>query len=636
MSELESPRPTFYEKLQGQWDQLNFLCVGLDSDYGKIPEAYKLNSGGLSPSSAEETIFTFNRDIIEVTHDLVGMWKPNLAFYEKRGEEGRRALNRTIRYIRENHPDVVIILDAKRGDIANTNEGYVLSDFEEYDADAVTIHSYLGPEAMKPFLDRKDKGTIVLVKTSNPGSGRYQNLRVWGKNRLVYEDIAHDVRDRWNVNQNCGVVVGATYPRELAKVRKIVGRMPILIPGIGTQGGDLAQSIAAGRDDRDQGMIINNSSAVIFPKLKEGQHFKDAVRSAALQTRNGIHSALERPVIVQVGVDLQKHPEGLTETQEALLLDIFDKKMFRIDLEKGFRLKFHKEHPEFPEAPLSPLYINLRGLRAHPEAKLRTVEVLAEMLESSGVQYDLLADIPTAATPLISSLSDMLGTPMITPRGDKKGYGSGDNIDGFDAELHAGKTAILFDDLATDGGSKITPAKALRSVGMNVDHVFILVDREQGAEEQLAKEGLTLHSAFKLKAMVDFYVRSGRITTEEYDVFQSKMATLTAFIDNVNKHPEGFTEEEETHLLSVFSALRYPICMVLDPNPESDRPATITNLRELCDDFLSDLKADAIVSKTSSRSNAQEMKRVLDFYKRSNKIEDMDHYRLVQAAGELD
>ncbi len=537
MSELESPRPSFYDKLQAQWDERNFLCVGLDSDYMKIPEEpYKLKYGGLSPSSVEETIFTFNRDIIEVTHDLVGMWKPNLAFYEKKGEAGRTALRLTIKYIRENHPDVVIILDAKRGDIANTNDGYVLSDFEEYDADAVTIHSYLGPEAMKPFLDRKDKGTIVLVKTSNPGSDRYQNLRVWGKNRMVYEDIAHDVVERWNVNGNCGVVVGATYPRELAKVRKIVGRTPILIPGIGAQGGDLEATVRAGRDDRGMGMIINSSRGIIFPKVKEGEDYLDVVRREAVKTRDGIRDALKRPVMVQVGVDLQKHPEGLTEAQEALLLEIFDKKMFKIDLEKGFKLKIHKEHPE---APLSPLYINFRTLRAHPEAKLKTVEVFAEMLEHSGVQYNVLADIPTAATPLVSSLSDMLGKPMITPRGDKKGYGSGDDIDGFDAALHVGKTAVLFDDLATDGNSKITPAKALRSVGMNIEHVFILVDREQGAEEQLAKEGLTLHSAFKLKPMVEFYRRVGRISEEQYNVFQEKMATLTTFIDNNKKHPEG-------------------------------------------------------------------------------------------------
>ncbi len=537
MSELESPRPTFYDKLQGQWDELNFLCVGLDSDYGKIPEEpYKIQYAGTGPIereyNAEETIFTFNRDIIDVTHDLVGMWKPNLAFYEKKGEAGRKALRRTIKYIRENHPNIVIILDAKRGDIANTNEGYVLSDFDEYDADAVTIHSYLGPEAMKPFLDRKDKGSIVLVKTSNPGSGRYQNQRLWGKNSLVYEDIARDVKDRWNVNQNCGVVVGATYPKELAKVRKIIDNMPILIPGIGTQGGDLAASVSAGQDKRGQGMIINASSSVTFPKNKEGLSFKDAVRAEALKLRDGIHAALTRPAQVQVGVDLQKHPEGLTEAQEGFLTQIFEKKMFKIDLEKGFKLKIHKEHPE---APLSPLYINLRTLRAHPEAKLKTVEVFGEMLENSGVSYDVLADIPTAATPLVSSLSDMLGVPMITPRGDNKSYGSGDNIDGFDAEIHTDKAAVLFDDLATDGGSKINPAKALRAAGMKVDHVFILIDREQGAEEQLAKEGLTLHSAFKLKAMVDFYRRTGKISEEQYTTFQEKMATLKAFIDTIHK-----------------------------------------------------------------------------------------------------
>lgn len=232
---------TFRQKLDAIVEKQNsLLCVGLDSDEKKI-------SG---------TQFTFNKAIIDATHDLVCAYKPNSAFYEGSGAKGVEQLKLTCDYIRETYPDVVIILDAKRADIGNTNEGYVRYVFDYLGADAVTLHPYLGKEALKPFLDREEKGSIILCRTSNPGAGEFQDA--------MYKTVAEHVAKEWNGNNNCAIVVGATYPTELEIVRRIVGDMPILIPGVGAQGGDVEKTVKAGVDSRGKNAIINSSRGIIF------------------------------------------------------------------------------------------------------------------------------------------------------------------------------------------------------------------------------------------------------------------------------------------------------------------------------------------------------------------------------------
>lgn len=229
---------TFREKLDAIVKKNNsLLCVGLDSDIDK-PQ------------------FPFNKAIIDATHDLVCAFKPNTAFYESRGLPGIEALKRTCDYIREAYPEIPIILDAKRADIGNSNEGYVKFAFDWLGADAITLHPYLGREALKPFLDRKEKGSIILCKTSNPGSGEFQDE--------MYQKVAQHVAQEWNQNGNCSLVVGATYPTELVIVRRIVGDMPLLIPGIGAQGGDLEKTVKAGVDSTGKNAIINSSRSIIF------------------------------------------------------------------------------------------------------------------------------------------------------------------------------------------------------------------------------------------------------------------------------------------------------------------------------------------------------------------------------------
>ncbi|MDO8513947.1 MAG: orotidine-5'-phosphate decarboxylase [bacterium] len=274
----------FRELLENQWEQDKFLCVGLDSDFEKVPEAARPPAGG----GVGETIVSFNRAIIDATKDLVCAFKPNSAFYESHGDEGWKALRETIQYINEVAPDVPVILDAKRGDIANTNAAYTASTFDHLRADAVTVQPYLGGEPLAPFFARKDKGVIVLCHTSNPGAGEIQNLMVEGK--LLYKVIAHLAATKWNDNGNCCVMVGATYPQELSEVREIVGDMPILTAGIGVQDGDLKKTVQAGKDRRGRGFIINASRSVIF--ASNGKDFAEVARKKATELHGAITNAL--------------------------------------------------------------------------------------------------------------------------------------------------------------------------------------------------------------------------------------------------------------------------------------------------------------------------------------------------------
>jgi len=267
--------------LEAQWEQGKFLCVGLDCDFEKIPKH-------LHKGSIREVLVTFSKAIVDATKDIVAVYKPNSAFYEAHGEEGVAALKEISEYIIGQAPAVPIILDAKRADIGNTNAGYVDSIFNHLQMDAVTVHPYLGSEAIQPFLDEKDKGVIVLCRTSNPGAAELQDLLVDGM--PLYKKVAHLVAEKWNANGNCGVVVGATYPEELREVRAIVGDIPILIPGIGAQGGDLEKTVAAGKDSRGRGMIISASRSVIFASA--GEDFAEAARSSARTLDESIKKAL--------------------------------------------------------------------------------------------------------------------------------------------------------------------------------------------------------------------------------------------------------------------------------------------------------------------------------------------------------
>ncbi len=266
--------------INGRWDKGLFLCVGLDPGFEKIPGAAR--RGGV-----RDTFVSFNKAIVDATKDIVCAYKPNPAFYEAQGIEGWQALVETIRYIHEVAPEVPVILDAKRGDIGNTNVDHARMAFDFLQADALTVQPYAGGEALTPFFARKDKGIFVLVRTSNGGAGEFQDLDVGGEQ--LYKVVARRAAT-WNSNGNCGVVVGTTYPKEIGEVRTVIGDLPILMPGVGVQGGDLEESVRLGKNSRGTGIILNVSRAVIFAS-KEAD-FAEAARAKAQELHDAIRNAL--------------------------------------------------------------------------------------------------------------------------------------------------------------------------------------------------------------------------------------------------------------------------------------------------------------------------------------------------------
>lgn len=267
----------FLQKLEQKWKEKKFVCVGLDPDFEKLPSSIKSAQKG-------ESVFQFNKAVIDATADIVCAFKPQSAFYEVLNSDGWIALEKTVEYIHQKYPDVPVIMDAKRGDIGTTNQGYIEAFFTRMSCDAITLHPYLGSEALRPFLDLKDKGIIILVRTSNPGSGEFQDLLVDGK--PLYQVVAARIAKEWNKNNNCAVVVGATYPEELKAVREIIGEMPILIPGIGAQGGDLEAAVKNGLNSKGGGIIISSSRGIIY--ASSGDDFAQAARQATLKLNQDI------------------------------------------------------------------------------------------------------------------------------------------------------------------------------------------------------------------------------------------------------------------------------------------------------------------------------------------------------------
>ena len=295
---------SFYQRLNAAWDRSgSMLCVGLDPDVARFPNTMR---GSVS------AIEDFCKTIIDATGDLVCAFKPQIAYFAAVGAE--KQLENICEYIRAKFPDVVLILDAKRGDIGDTAALYAREAFSRYGADAVTVNPYLGTDSLEPFLATPGKGTIVLCRTSNADSSEFQSLEVDGE--PVYLRVARTAATKWRSIGECALVVGATYPDELARVRAIVGDMPILVPGIGAQGGDINAVIRAGTTTPTsaatsqattnprsstlsqsattpatsrRGLIINSSRAILY--ASDGADFATAARDAALATRTAINAA---------------------------------------------------------------------------------------------------------------------------------------------------------------------------------------------------------------------------------------------------------------------------------------------------------------------------------------------------------
>lgn len=250
--------------------------VGLDPASNRFPAELQ---------GREDAIYVFCREIVDATADYVCGFKPQIAYFSAQRAENQ--LESLCAYIREKYPHLPIVLDAKRGDIGATAQQYAREAFDRYQADAVTVNPYMGFDSVQPYLEYGDKGVIVLCRTSNPGGSDLQFLQT-ADGTPVYLHVAGLVADHWNHNQQCALVVGATYPDEIARVRARVGDMPLLIPGIGAQGGDIAATVQAGRTGNGTGMMINSSRAILY--ASSGDDWREAAAKVARTTRDAINA----------------------------------------------------------------------------------------------------------------------------------------------------------------------------------------------------------------------------------------------------------------------------------------------------------------------------------------------------------
>lgn len=460
----------FYEKLQAAVEQnQSLLCVGLDPNPAQAPDRYR------SAGDDAATIVAWNRAIIEQTNDLVCAYKPNIAFYEALGASGMEALRQTLALIPSHIP---VLLDAKRGDIGSTAEAYARACFDDLQVDGVTLSPYLGKDSVEPFARYADKGLFVLCHTSNPGAGEFQELEIadWRSldsepNRPLYVHVAK-VATGWS--PNVGLVVGATFPQAIAEVRSAAPEAWFLVPGIGAQGGDLAATLSAGLRSDGGGVIINASRNIALA----GDH-----RAAALAMRDEINRVRAGLGGQQVEQALAAAPRDLLAELAAGLYDLGAVKFGSFTLASGIQ---------------SPIYVDLRLLVSRPSLLAKAAEAYAALL--AALPCERIAGVPYAALPIGTAVAMAADKPLIYQRKEAKSHGLGKMIEGA---WQAGDRVVVIEDLITSGGSTIETAQQLRAAGLVVEHVIVLIDREQGGVEKLAQAGIQAHSVFKLTAVLE-------------------------------------------------------------------------------------------------------------------------------------
>jgi uridine monophosphate synthetase len=454
----------------------SLLCVGIDPHPSDLPNA------------TAEAALEFSLRLVKATVRYAAAYKPNAAFFEMYGPAGWEALKTVIEAIQaESHRTgsvIPVILDAKRGDIASTAEAYAASTFKALGAHALTLSPYLGRDSIEPFIADRERGVFLLCKTSNPGAGEVQDLELAGGQRL-HEHIAQ-LAQGWNMSNNIGLVVGATQPEALRRVRAVAPGLWILAPGVGAQGGDLESALAAGLRADGMGMLIPISRGI--------SRAADWTRAAA-EYRDAIEQV--RHTLARQRLATGAPPRTAKHALAAALLEAGCIKFGSFTLKSGLT---------------SPIYLDLRRLISNPPILRLAARAYAELLGS--LRFDRLAGLPYAALPIGTAVALEMNRPLIYPRREVKEYGTRAAIEG---DYAAGETIVVIDDLATTGDTKIEAIQKLEGAGLKVRDIVVLIDREQGAKQTLAAAGYSLHAVVTLRELLDLWRESGAVTAAQYE-----------------------------------------------------------------------------------------------------------------------
>ncbi|MBF6611772.1 MAG: orotidine-5'-phosphate decarboxylase [Chloroflexi bacterium] len=455
----------------------SILCVGLDPIWEKLPSDVK--SGDVA-----QGLFAYNRNIIDRAAPFAAFFKAQYKCYSAEGEAGIAALRLTCAYIKDRHPDIPVILDAKYADIGHVVERCAHEAFDFFGVDAVTAMPAPGREALAPLTSRPGKGCFMVVRTSNPGAQELQDIPTSGGDPL-YKTITEKIASGWNGSGNVGLVAPATDPHVLREVRRAAPHLPILCPGVGVQGGEAEDAVLAGVDALGAGLLINVSRGIMEASDpgEAARHWRDQ---------------LELPRAQYV----PERQDGRARALHDVVLEMFNIGAIRF------------EEVTLKSGLVSPYYTDLRLLGSYPALLRKVAALMASTTRDAGLNPDLLVGIAMAGIPLAIALSQHTGIPAGYVRAAAKSYGTKKMVEGAWRE---GATALLVDDVVSDGASKLEVLENLHEAGLKVSDIIVLVDRGQGGPQLMADHGLRCHMVLTMEEVLEILLQSNLITPDKLE-----------------------------------------------------------------------------------------------------------------------